>query len=75
MRSQNQFELLATLVLAPTRVWSMADLVERTGIPQPSVSRERRRLADAGLVRISGRVNARQVQVNATQSSSRNSMA
>lgn len=64
MRSRNQLQLLATLVLAPTRVWSMAELVERTGIPQPSVSRELRRLADAGLLHISGRVNARQVQVN-----------
>ena len=65
MRSRNQLQLLATLVLAPTRVWSMAELVERTGIPQPSVSRELRRLADAGLLHIRGRVNARQVQVNA----------
>ncbi len=64
MRSQNQLQLLASLVLAPTRVWSMADLVEHTGIPQPSVSRELRRLADAGLVLIGGRMNARQVQVN-----------
>jgi predicted nucleotidyltransferase len=45
-------------------VWSITELVEQTGVPQPSVSRELRRLADAGLVRISGRVNARQVQVN-----------
>ena len=65
LRSKNQLDLLAALVLAPTRVWSITELVEHTGIPQPSVSRELRRLADAGLVRISGRVNARQVQVNA----------
>jgi len=64
MRSRNQLQLLATLVLAPTRVWSMAELVEHTDIPQPSVSRELRRLADAGLLHISGRVNARQVQAN-----------
>lgn len=64
MRSRNQLQLLATLVLAPTRVWSMAELVERTGIPQPSVSRELRRLADAGILHIRGRVNARQVQAN-----------
>jgi DNA-binding transcriptional ArsR family regulator/predicted nucleotidyltransferase len=64
-RSENQLDLLAALVLAPTRVWSIAELVEPTGLPQPSVSRELRRLADVGLVRISGRVNARQVQVNA----------
>jgi len=64
LRSKNQLDLLAALVLAPTRVWSITELVEQTGVPQPSVSRELRRLADAGLVRISGRVNARQVQVN-----------
>ena len=64
MRSRNQLQLLATLVLAPTRVWSMAELVEHTGIPQPSVSRELRRLADAGLLHIRGRINARLVQVN-----------
>jgi predicted nucleotidyltransferase len=65
LRSKNQPDLLAALVLAPTRAWSITELVEQTGVPQPSVSRELRRLADAGLVRISGRVNARQVQVNA----------
>ena len=65
MRSKNQLDLLAALVLAPTRVWSISELVLQTGIPQPSVSRELGRLAEAGLVRISGRVKARQVQVNA----------
>lgn len=65
LRSKNQPDLLAALVLAPTRAWSIAELVEQTGVPQPSVSRELRRLADVGLVRISGRVNARQVQINA----------
>lgn len=40
LRSQNQLRLLATLLLAPTRRYTISELAAQTGIPQPSVSRE-----------------------------------
>ena len=40
LRSQNQLRLLAALLLSPTRRYTISELAEQTGIPQPSVSRE-----------------------------------
>jgi DNA-binding transcriptional ArsR family regulator len=61
LRSENQLRLLATLLLAPERTWTMNELSHTTGVPQPSVSREVARLRQAGVVRVEGSRNNRQV--------------
>lgn len=49
LRSENQLRILAAVMLEPTRRFSVKDLVEQTGVPQPSVSREVAALLRAGL--------------------------
>jgi len=61
LRSENQLRLLAALILAPERTWTMNELSDTTGVPQPSVSREVARLREAGVVRVEGSRNSRQV--------------
>ncbi|HEU5007861.1 MAG TPA: helix-turn-helix domain-containing protein [Jatrophihabitantaceae bacterium] len=49
-RSDVQLQVLGATYLEPERQFTIAELVERTGKPQPTVAREVERLADAGLV-------------------------
>lgn len=49
-RSANQLRLLTALLLEPERSFTIAELVEATGIPQPSVSREVGNLLRAGVL-------------------------
>ena len=64
LRSENQLWLLATLLLAPERTWTITELARATGVPQPSVSREVARLGDAGVLRVRGSRNNRQVSAD-----------
>jgi len=64
LRSENQLRLLAVLLLDSERTWTITDLSDATGVPQPSVSREVARLRDAGIVRVGGSRNSRQVSAN-----------
>lgn len=50
LRSENQFRLLAKLLLEPTRRFMVAELAAETRIPQPSVSREIRNLLEVGIL-------------------------
>lgn len=50
LRSENQVRVLAALILAPGRRYTVTELAETTGVPQPSVSREVARLLGAGAV-------------------------
>ena len=49
-RSDVQLRVLGATYLEPERHFTIPELVERTGKPQPTVAREVDRLADAGLV-------------------------
>lgn len=64
LRSENQLRLLATLLLASERTWTITELARATGVPQPSVSREVARLRDAGILRVGGSRNNRQVSAD-----------
>lgn len=61
LRSENQLRLLAAVLLAPERTWTITELSGATGVPQPSVSREVARLGSAGILRVGGSRNNRQV--------------
>lgn len=50
LRSENQLRLLTKLLLDPRRRFTITDLAEETGVPQPSVSREVANLRAAGLL-------------------------
>ena len=50
LRSENQLKVLAALLLDPGRRSTITELVQRTGVPQPSVSREVSALLAAGLL-------------------------
>ena len=50
LRSENQLKVLADLLLDPMRRSTITELVQRTGVPQPSVSREVSALLAAGLL-------------------------
>ncbi len=52
-RSQLQGELLALVLADPTRVWTIDELVERTGEPYQTVATEVRRLHAADLLSVS----------------------
>jgi len=56
--------LLAALLLAPERTWTITELARATGVPQPSVSREVARLGEAGVLRVRGSRNNRQVSAD-----------
>lgn len=64
LRSENQLRLLAAILLAPERTWTITELSRATGVPQPSVSREVARLGDAGILRVGGSRNNRQVSAD-----------
>jgi len=64
LRSENQLRLLATLFLAPERAWTITELARATRVPQPSVSREVARLDEAGILRVRGSRNNRQVSAD-----------
>ncbi len=64
LRSENQLRLLAALLLASERTWTITELARATGVPQPSVSREVARLRDAGILRVGGSRNNRQVSAD-----------
>ena len=64
LRSENQLRLLGSLLLAPERTWTITELARATGVPQPSVSREVARLADAGILRVRGSRSHRQVSAD-----------
>lgn len=64
LRSANQLRLLAALLLAPERTWTITELARATGVPQPSVSREVARLGEAGVLRVRGSRNNRQVSAD-----------
>lgn len=49
-RSDTQLKILAATYLEPDRRFSIPELVERSGRPQPTVAREVERLADEGLL-------------------------
>jgi DNA-binding transcriptional ArsR family regulator len=49
-RSRLVGDLLALLLLDPATKWTADDLARRTGAPYPTVTKELRRLTDAGLV-------------------------
>lgn len=49
-RSENQLRLLATLLLDPRRRYTITELANTTGIPQPSVSREVKNLLGTGVI-------------------------
>jgi len=61
LRSENQLRLLAAILLAPERTWTITELTHATGVPQPSVSREVARLGKAGILRVGGSRHNRQV--------------
>lgn len=61
LRSENQLRLLAALLLAPERTWTITELSRETGVPQPSVSRDVARLGSAGILRVGGSRHNRQV--------------
>jgi len=61
LRSENQLRLLTALLLAPERTWTITELARATGVPQPSASREVARLGEAGILRVGGSRNNRQV--------------
>ena len=64
LRSENQLRLLAALLLTSERTWTITELARATGVPQPSVSREVARLRDAGILRVGGSRNNRQVSAD-----------
>jgi DNA-binding transcriptional ArsR family regulator len=64
LRSENQLRLLAALLLAPERTWTISELARATDVPQPSVSREVARLGDAGVLRVGGTRHNRQVSAD-----------
>ncbi|GGS75275.1 ArsR family transcriptional regulator [Planobispora rosea] len=64
IRSNAVGELLARLYLHPEKEYSTTDLARRTGISQPTVSREADRFAAAGLTRERRHGNLRLIRAN-----------
>src|SRR5258708_38665490 len=64
LRSQHQADLLAMLLLHPDQEYTIADLTQRLGIPQSTVSGEVRRLADAGILAVRPVGRSRLVRAN-----------
>lgn len=62
-RSEAQYRVLGELYTSPGLETTIGDLAERTDIPHPTVSREVKRLAHAGLIRT--RARGRQTLVSA----------
>src|SRR3954471_13934763 len=49
-RSDTQLQILAATYLEPERRFTIPELVQRSGRPQPTVAREVERLSEAGLL-------------------------
>jgi len=64
LRSSNQLRLLSALLLEPSRSYTITELAERTGIPQPSVSREVANLLKTSALKASIEHRRRVVQAN-----------
>lgn len=64
LRSRNQLRLLAALLLAPTRRYTISELAKETGIPQPSVSREVANLLNTSVLTASTERGRKVVQAN-----------
>lgn len=63
-RSENQLRLVGYLVLQATEQMSVAELARATGIDDATVSREVRRLLQAGLLEASGSSRQRRVAID-----------
>jgi DNA-binding MarR family transcriptional regulator len=63
-RSETQLQILGATYLEPERRFSIPELVERSGRPQPTVAREVDRLGTAGLVETELRSGRRSVWAN-----------
>lgn len=63
-RSEHQLRVLGALFVGSGRPSSVSELAERTGVPQPAVSREVARLARHGLVTVQVQGRNRLVQAN-----------
>lgn len=64
LRSQHQADLLTMLLLHPEQEYTIADLTQRLGIPQSTISGEVSRLADAGILAIRPVGRSRLVRAN-----------
>ena len=64
LRSSNQLRLLSALLLEPSRSYTITELAERTGIPQPSVSREVANLLKTSALKASIEHRRKVVQAN-----------
>lgn len=64
LRSRNQLRLLATLLLTPSHRYTISELAEQTGIPQPSVSREVANLLATSVLKASTESRRKVVQAN-----------
>ncbi|MDO5698153.1 MAG: MarR family transcriptional regulator [Dermatophilus congolensis] len=62
LRSRNQGDILALIMLNPETERSMTEIADETGASLPTVQREVARLEDAGLVTTTRRGNARLVR-------------
>ncbi|HST50103.1 MarR family transcriptional regulator [Jatrophihabitans sp.] len=65
-RSDTQLQILGATYLEPDRHFAIAELVERSGRPQPTVAREVDRLVEAGLLETELRSGRRSVWANST---------
>lgn len=65
-RSDTQLQILGATYLEPERHFSIPELVERSGRPQPTVAREVERLVEAGLLETELRSGRRSVWANTT---------
>ena len=64
-RSDAQFRILGELFIAPGTEYTIGELVARTGVPQPTVSREVSRLTEARLLTRRSEGNRTLVSANA----------
>jgi predicted nucleotidyltransferase len=67
-RSDTQLQILGATYLEPERHFTIPELVERSGRPQPTVAREVERLVDAALLDTELRSGRRSVWANTTSS-------
>ncbi len=65
-RSDTQLQILGATYLEPERHFTIPELVERSGRPQPTVAREVERLVEAGLLGTELRSGRRSVWANTT---------
>jgi hypothetical protein len=65
-RSDTQLQILGATYLEPERHFTVPELVDRSGRPQPTVARELERLVEAGMLKTELRSGRRSVWANAT---------